>query len=265
VAEEDASLKKDTELIARKILKEAKETGLTSPETANQILRELRRFTGVSDPYTRTKAIEMEQAQAVFSQVEARVGKDFRSLLTLAVLGNSLDFFKRPEEALAEIPAAIEEGLIFSRDDIPQLESFLSRDPELVLYLTDNAGEVYFDKPLYRYIRDKARRTVLVVKGGPSLNDLTRGDLQIAGMEDGFQEVADTGTDGAGIEWTRVSREFLTLVDAADLILAKGMANFETIYPRKLASPVFFLFKVKCRPIQDYLGAPAGSFWAMWH
>jgi len=254
----------DGETMVREILAKARKDGLNSPETANQILREIRRVTGVSDPYARSKAIEMAQAKAVFSQVKDQMGEDFRSLVTLAVLGNTLDFFKPPEEALAEIPAEIKEGPVFFRDDIPRLESFLSKSPDLVLYLADNAGEIYFDIPLYQHIRHKARRTVLVVKGGPSLNDLTRVDLRLAQLEDEFQEVIDTGTDGAGIEWRRVSREFLDLVDAADLILSKGMANLESVYPKELTSPVFFLSKIKCRPMQNYLDAPAGSFWAMW-
>ncbi len=117
------------ETMVREILAKARKDGLNSPETANQILREIRRVTGVSDPYARTKAIEMAQAKAVFSQVKDQMGEDFRSLVTLAVLGNTLDFFKRPEEALAEIPVEIKEGPGFFRDDIPLLESFLSKSP----------------------------------------------------------------------------------------------------------------------------------------
>ena len=139
------------------------------------------------------------------------------------------------------------------------------RGPRLVLYLSDNAGEIYFDYPLYTYIRERAGRTILVVKGGPSMNDLTRTELESSQLGKRFAEVGDTGTDGVGIEWDRVSEEFLHLVDEADLIISKGMANLESIYPRKLSCPVFFLFKAKCRPIQGYLHSPANSFWALLH
>ena len=40
--------------------------------------------------------------------------------------------------------------------------------------------------------------------------------------------------------------------------------NFETLYPRSLPCPVFFLLRVKCRPMGDYLQAPPESFWALW-
>jgi uncharacterized protein with ATP-grasp and redox domains len=76
--------------------------------------------------------------------------------------------------------------------------------------------------------------------------------------------VADTGTDGAGIDWDHVSGEFLDLLASADLIVSKGMANFESLYPRGISVPSFYLFKVKCEPIQNYIQAPAGSFLALW-
>lgn len=264
VAEQGSRFQGDAEVAASAILVEAEKRGLTSPETANLILREIKRFSGVYDPYAQLKAQEIAFARKIFSRLEGYVGDDLRSRVRLAVLGNSLDFFKTPEEALKEIPDQIRRRLSFFHDDVDALETFLSNGPGLILYLTDNAGEIYFDLPLYEYIRERTERAVLVVKGGPSLNDLTRSDLQEARLGDKFYEVADTGTDGAGVDWGRVSKKFLNLVDAADMILAKGMANFESIYTRNLTAPAFFLFKAKCRPIQEYLNAPADSKWALW-
>jgi hypothetical protein len=79
-----------------------------------------------------------------------------------------------------------------------------------------------------------------------------------------FDEVVDTGTDGAGIDWSRTSQKFRDLIHSADLILSKGMANFETVYPQRLIPAAFFVFKVKCPPIQRCIGAPVGSFVALW-
>ena len=84
------------------------------------------------------------------------------------------------------------------------------------------------------------------------------------GLSQRFDEVADTGTDGAGIEWQGVSPDFLGLLSRADLVLAKGMANFETMYGRDLKPPVLFLFKLKCRPLREYLNGPPDSYWALW-
>jgi uncharacterized protein with ATP-grasp and redox domains len=264
VDEGDLALQEQTVAKAVNILETNRNNALSSPQIANRILRELQHLSGIDDPYARFKALEMELARGIFSRIQEQVGPDLGSCISSAVLGNSLDFFKDPEKALEEIPQEMADGLTFFYDDADRLEALLSQSPGLVLYLTDNAGEIYFDLPLYDYIRARAQRTVLVVKGGPSLNDLTRAELQRAGLENRFQEVADTGTDGAGVDWDHVSPAFMDLMGAADLIVSKGMANFETLYPKGPPSAAFFLFRVKCRPIQNYLSAPMGSFLALW-
>jgi uncharacterized protein with ATP-grasp and redox domains len=263
-APDNTSLAEKTEAAARKILADAEINASSSPQVANRILREIRRLSGVEDPFAEFKAREMDQARKIFSQLKAHVGKSLRSRVSLAILANSLDFFKNPEQALAEIPQQFLNKIAFYRDDLDQFEAFLQKEPGLVLYLTDNAGEIYFDLPLFEYIRSRCKQTMLVVKGGPSLNDLTRAELRSADLEHIFGNVADTGTDGAGIDWENVSRDFLDLIASADLILSKGMANFETLYPRDVSAPIFFLFKVKCEPIQNYIQAPPNSFMALW-
>ena len=263
-AGDQPGLVEKSESAARKILADAEINPTTSPQVASLIVREIRRLSGINDPFAEFKAREMKQAREIFSQIEVNVGDSLRSRVGLAALGNSIDFFINLEQALAEIPQQVINEITFFRDDIDQLEASLGQTPQTVLYLTDNAGEIYFDWPLYEYIRARSRETILVVKGGPSLNDLTRAELTATGLEKRFDPVMDTGTDGAGIDWETVSKGFLDLIASADLIISKGMANFETIYPRDLAAPVFFLFKAKCEPIQNYIQATANSFLALW-
>jgi len=261
---EDGSLAEKAEGIARSFLAEAGYNGSSSPRIANRILREIRRITGIADPYQEFKAREMEQARHIFSKLPDAVADDLSSGIKLAALGNSLDFFKDPRVALADIPYQFNHGVSFYLDHQAQLEAFLAQKPRRILYVTDNAGEIYFDIPLYDYLAQYSERTYLVVKGGPALNDLTRAELQAAGLTNRFEAVADTGTDGAGIDWDHVSVEFLRLLDSADLIISKGMANFETLYPSRITAPSFYLLKVKCEPIQNYIKAPVNSFIALW-
>ena len=263
-APSNTDLKIKSEHATRKILKDAKSKELSSPQIANRILREIGHLTGVADPYREFKAREMAQAKEIFTQIKAHVGTDLRSRVRLAILGNSLDFFENSKQALAEIPRQFYNQTSLFRDDVDRLEAFLQKKPGRILYLTDNAGEIYFDIPLYEYLHNICDQTVLVVKGGPALNDLTRAELQSSDLENKFDHVADTGTAGAGIDWEYVSYDFLDLIHSADLILSKGMANFETLYARKLLPATFFLFKAKCEPIRNYIQAPANSFLAMW-
>lgn len=260
---EDARLRSEVEASAVRILRHAEEKGLTSPQAANLILRDVRRITSRDDPYAPIKEEEMARARDVFSNLDHEAGGDLRRRVELAALGNSFDFFHKPEEAMREVPEAIRKGIAFHRDDVVRFGELLQKKARLAVYLTDNAGEIYFDLRLYEYIRDRSERIVLAVKGGPSLNDLTRVELKESGLEDRFSEIADTGTDGVGIDWDHVSESFRALVSQSDLIVSKGMANFETLYAREMNASVFFIFKVKCRPIQDYLHAPSESFMAL--
>jgi hypothetical protein len=257
-------LRSKVETIGREIVQSEQADVLTSPELANIMLREIKKITGVADPYADYKFREMSLAHQAFRKIEQEMGSDLHTALIAAALGNSLDFFTPPETAL-QVPEAVwQNSTFFHHDDTQALSSFLSTHPRHILYLTDNAGEVYFDLPLYDHLSAQAERVTLVVKGEAALNDLTRLDLDKAGLLDRFTEIADTGTDGAGIDWPNVSEDFLKLCSEADLMVIKGMANFETVYPRRIAAPNFFLFKVKCVPMKDYLKAPPDSFWAMW-
>ena len=248
----------------RTIIEASLRRDVTSPELANEVMRAMRRVTGVDDPYLEYKLREMDRAKqeaAGFSDAE---DLDLKTCLALAALGNSLDFFRPAEAALSGAAEKIAGDFAFQHDDSEKLAGFLIRRPGLILYLTDNAGEIFFDLPLYRRLRRHAARVVLVVKGGPALNDLTRADLERAHLVGQFDQIADTGADGAGVDWNRVSPEFLELLGKADLVISKGMANFETLYAHDLEAAVFFLFKVKCTPIRDFLKAPAESFQAIW-
>ena len=261
---DDSDLSEKIEAATREILKNAGDNRLGSHQLAGQILREIKRLTGVSDPYKAFKAQEMELARKIFAQIKNNPLPDLRACVSLAILGNSLDFFKNPAEALAEIPKQLNTEVSFYYDDIDRLAAYIEKKPGRVLYLADNAGEIFFDIRLYQYIKMRARKTILVVKGGPSLNDLTRDEIQSAALADYFSEVADTGSDGVGIDWNHVSKEFLDLISSSDLIISKGMANFEAIYPASIAPPVFFLFKVKCEPVHRLIQAPVESFVALW-
>ncbi len=260
----DPMILEKAERISYDIIQDAKGNKSSSPQIANRILRVIRDLTRVDDPYADFKSREMELARNLFSQIKDDIPRDLRARAGLAALGNSFDFFRDPARALANIPIQIRSGVSFHQDHLDRLESFLANNPQRLLYLTDNAGEIYFDLPLFEYLGEHCQQIYLVVKGGPALNDLTRVELQTAKLLDRFEYLADTGTDGAGIDWDTVSREFLDLIASADLIVSKGMANFETLFPKTISAPSFYLFKIKCDPIHNYVQGPLGSFMALW-
>lgn len=262
----DRALRQRAEATALSVLRAGSEREEIAPLLANRILRRIRDVTNVQDPFSAYKIKEMEQSREAFGRIRDRLDGSLHTCLKIAAIGNSLDFFKPPEEAFAELDKLVRKDDIFHHLDMDRLENELNRNPALILYLTDNAGEVFFDMPLYDHLRKRAKRVVLVPKGSaPALNDLTRSDLERAGLVQQFDSVADTGADGAGVDWDRVSPEFMGLLEQANLVLCKGGANFETVYPHAFRAPAFFLFKVKCRPDQmAFFDSPPEVFWGLW-
>lgn len=265
-AASNSALQREAEAVALSVLRQGRNSDEIAPLLANRILRAIKGVTDVKDPFASYKIKEMEQSRETFERIRGQLDGSRYTCLKIAAIGNSLDFFKPPQVAFAELKELIRKDDIFHHLDADRLETALNGNPGLILYLTDNTGEVVFDIPLYDHLRKKAKRVVLVTKGSaPALNDLTRFDLEKAGLMHRFDEVADTGTDGAGVDWRRVSSEFIGLLDRADLVICKGGANFETVYPHHFRAPAFFLFKVKCRPDQmDFFTSPPEVFWGLW-
>jgi hypothetical protein len=236
----------------------------TSPALANRMSAVIAGVTGVMDPYAGVKAEEMEGARKIFERVRESTDQDLDGLVHLAAVSNSLDFFRPYKEVAAEMAEQMENGFTLHHDDAALLGDYLAQRPKLVLYLTDNSGEIYFDRPLFKRLAEQAEKAVLVVKGGPGLNDLTAEDLAASGLAGEFEHIADTGTPGAGVDWERVSNDFIALYQKADLIVSKGMANFESLMGRPDAPNMFYIFRAKCHPIQNVLSAPPESYWALW-
>jgi len=124
---------------------------------------------------------------------------------------------------------------------------------ESILFLADNAGETVFDRIL---IEALSLPVTYVVRGGPVINDVTCEDAIAAGI-DRVANIIDNGTRIPGTILSECSSAFQSHFNTADLILAKGMGNYETLSttPR----PVFLLLQVKCPVIAIDISAPYGS------
>jgi uncharacterized protein with ATP-grasp and redox domains len=147
----------------------------------------------------------------------------------------------------------------FEIDAVPAFRQQLGGPPGLILYLADNAGEQFFDRPLVSSLRRRGWRVVYAVKAGPIQNDLTLADLEASGLRDALEPVVDTGARTVGLELHGVSPGFRELYGAARLIVAKGMGHFETM--SRLSDPrVWFLLQAKCNPVARALGVNLNAF-----
>jgi damage-control phosphatase, subfamily I len=222
---------------------------------ANRFHPEIKRITGNPDPFRAHKEAETTFLEGYFRAMAPHFADDLESLLKLAVLGNSVDFFRSGQEVARDTTPAI----TFATSHLPAFQDLLQGPPGLLLYLTDNAGEQYFDAPLVQRLRRFGWQVLYVVKGGPIQNDLTRADLEASGHHLPLDPVLDTGAPTVGLVLAETSPAFREAYEQARLIIAKGMGHFETL--GHLPDPrVFFLLQAKCRPVAEALGLSRGSF-----
>lgn len=231
-------------------------TGKTSIAVATLLHRVVRTVTGNADPYSQMKEAEVRMAKSLL-RGKPNPGGSIRDLLTLAVRGNNIDFFKDMQEVKEGLAMPVE----FAIDDIEKLERKLKK-VKLILYLGDNAGEVLFDLPLVKKLGDVASVSY-AVKESPVQNDITLDDLEKFGLRKRLPRVISTGTDTPGVDMAMASAEFKAEFEAADLVLAKGMGYWETLSELPVRNKVFYLLKAKCKPVADSLGVALNSYVAL--
>lgn len=232
-------------------------TGKTSIAVATLLHRVVREVTGNVDPYSRMKEAEVAMARSLRRGWQTNHEGSLRNRIVLAVRGNNIDFFKDMKQIKEGLRMPVE----FAIDDTMQLERKLE-NAKAILYLADNAGEVFFDLPLVERLEDFAPVTY-VVKDSPVQNDVTLDDLEKFGLAEELSRVITTGTDTPGVDMAMASEEFKTEFEAADLVLAKGMGYWETLSELPPQGKVFYLLKAKCKPVADSLGVALNSYVAL--
>ena len=173
--------------------------------------------------------------------------------LQMAVLGNYIDFsalkgqvsFEKLEEMLQKA-AQID----LDRQNYEKLCADFAKGKNL-LYITDNAGEIGFDRLLAEQIAAKYPQLNITfcVRGGPTSNDATREDAAEVGIP---FPVIDNGCTVAGTELELLPPETLKIFREADVIISKGQANVETLYGCGLN--IYYLFLIKCERFQTFFG-----------
>lgn len=218
--------------------------------------RTIKRITGNNDPFRIRKDSEIAMARDTLSQMA--VPNPVEDLVALAARGNVVDYFRKPEEVAADLAAPVDFAVDHRQTFVERLDDLVRSDREL-LYLADNAGEVVFDLPLLKATRRRGVNVVLVVKGGAVQTDCTLKDLNLAHPGPLPFPVIDNGTDAVGTDPDQVSPEFWNRLNRAGLIVAKGMANFETLLDVETPD-LLFLMMAKCTINAHLASVPVGTF-----
>ncbi|MFC1978513.1 DUF89 domain-containing protein [Chloroflexota bacterium] len=224
---------------------------------ASKIHQTIKDITGNPDPYLRMKDRELAVSAQWLREIGTGHEGDYDTCLKFAALGNVIDFFK-PYDVLIK---DLEKPVHFTIDNSKQFEQKLKKANNL-LYLADNAGEVYFDLHFVRLL-SKMCKVTYVVKERPVQNDITLDDIRKTELEREFERIITTGTATPGIDFSAASPQFIEEYDSADLVFAKGMGYWETLSELPAKGRVFHCLVAKCQPVADSIGVPLNSYVAI--
>ena len=248
------------ERVLRDVLAEAAAMRLDEPPPlmGQRIHRFIRQAAGSDDPYRdikrRQNAMAMRLAERIRPEIEA-ADDPFAAAVRSAIAGNVIDLGVAAHEIVeTQIVEELERCLHapLAGEPVAALAAAVER-AERVLYIADNAGEIALDRLLIE--RLPTDRLTLAVRGGPIINDVTREDAAAVGL-DALVPIIDNGTDMPGCWLPACSASFRQTFEAADVVIAKGQGNYETLSDAD--QTIFFLLKVKCPVIARHAGVELG-------
>lgn len=188
------------------------------------------------------------------ARVEAAIDPVLAAL-QFSILGNYIDFSAlHGEVSFEKLDEMLTNALKMELDS--DCYTSLCADMEKgkkLLYLTDNAGEIGFDRILAEEIHKRYPHLEITfcVRGGYANNDATREDAAVVGIP---FPVIDNGAAIAGTELSMLGAEAKHAMDTADVIISKGQGNAETLLDS--GYNLYYAFLVKCPRFIDRCQKP---------
>jgi len=228
------------------------------PALGQQIHRLIRKLSGIEDPYRELKqrfnrlAVQMS---AEFKRSISSSEKPLEAAVRLAITGNIIDLGLKTSLTESDVDRILKTCLTadFDSSQMDEFENSI-KNAARILYLADNAGEIVFDRLLIE--RLPLEKVTVAVRGKPVINDATMEDAEFAGLTE-IVEVIDNGSDAPGTILESCSKEFQHRFEEADLIIAKGQGNYETL--SETDKNIFYILKAKCPVIARDLGCEIGK------
>jgi len=235
---------------------------ISTIELASKSFSLIKRLLMNSDPYKEYKSNSNSVVESLTPIILSRVEnlslhERLKALFIISINANILDpgappFTKNLEQ--------LKLGLLDDKltlDDTGRILSLIEKSRR-ILYILDNAGEAVIDKLIINELVSTGKNVIVLAKGGAYQNDITYEEA----LEMDFGEVAEvmsTGSDYAAVLLDRASSKVLEVIKSVDLIIAKGMANYEAFLYIPPPTPVAHLFIAKCKPVASTLNVPVGS------
>ncbi len=233
---------------------------VTPPFVVKDVYHNISKKTDTKDPLESIKEKSTKEALKYVDFIWNKIKNSDDELLSAiraSIAGNVIDFGAKVQFDLKETIEEIFEKK-FGVFDYEELKKDLNSARNIML-VGDNAGEHVFDKILLQVLKNKYpnKEFVYVVRGKPVINDVTLKEAKEIGINE-ICEIVDSGVDTPGLDIKRANESFLKRFYETDLILAKGMGNYETLYGNNLQNS-YFLFKIKCDVIAKSLEKEVGD------
>ena len=146
------------------------------PAIGQQIHRLIRNLTGSEDPYRELKHRFNSLALQMSTELKSSIGsseKPLESAVRLAIAGNIIDLGLKTSLTESDVEKILKTYLTADFDS-SQMDEFRKsiESAARILYLTDNAGEIVFDRLLIE--RLPLEKVTVAVRGKPVINDAGR-------------------------------------------------------------------------------------------
>lgn len=231
----------------------------TTPEIIGEIFGMIKKHTNNPDPYKETRNYYNTLFLKLLPEFERKIEQaenSFQLAVRYAIVGNIIDFNPIHNTLLEDIFYCFE-GLEQSElgiDDSKALMEDIS-NAKILLYLGDNCGEICLDKILLKKIKEMNPKVKIFfgVRGKPVVNDSIAADAYAVGIDE-YAEIIDNGDGSLGTVLKRTSPEFKKVYKSADVVIAKGQANYECLSEE--SKNIYFLLMTKCDVIANDIGAP---------
>lgn len=246
------------EQVLREVLQMTSVMDMSQPPVAmaQVVHRRIRELCRSPDPYRESKCRFNRLALDLLPAFERRLDEakaPWDAAVRLAIGGNIMDLAVKSSLSEEHTRSSLEQALSEPLEGDTGEFSAAVRAARRILYLTDNAGEIVFDRLLVE--RMPREKVTVAVRGSAVINDATLEDAEAAGLTR-LVRVIDNGSDAPGTLLDDCSETFRRHFAEADLIISKGQGNYETL--RDSSRRICFLLRVKCPIIARDVGCPVG-------
>lgn len=241
----------------------------TSPWLIYLFNRTYEKHFGQRPPYKEIKekynSLVLSMEDSLRNRIEASENPLAQALI-FARAGNYIDFGAMNEVDEETFLSFFEEEKLQDKES-KVLESFLDQcgKARSFLLIADNCGEIVLDKLFLEQLKKSCPELQIsvLVRGGEVLNDATREDAEYAGL-DKVVEIISSGVPVAGTIYEMLPDQAKKVLDHADVILAKGQGNYESL--SRQGRHIFYSFLCKCELFTERFQVPkfTGIFVEEW-